>query len=249
MIGRTNTGGGGGLSPNAAVIHVTAPVGSTISFSKGGVVAKILGPEKSHVNAADSTLADWFYAVSPNNYGTWTVEANVDNKSTARTVIVSANEQYDVGLFWLYLYDNGDKCIDTVGSWQTKGMKISSSSSTSAKVPTVTYGTTTVTYSINNGAGIWYAQNPVDVTKFKTLKVSFGTVSNNTYGHIHLSNNSPGAVSYFNDLGGQLDAFLQNNAIATCDVSNIYGKVYFSVFTSISSGTCSCVIHQITFES
>lgn len=100
--------GGGGLSPNSAVIHVTAPVGSTISFSKGGVVAKVLGPEKSHINADDATMADWYYSVSSSNYGTWTVTATLDADEASSTVTVSNNKQYDVELaYGLYFFKNG----------------------------------------------------------------------------------------------------------------------------------------------
>ena len=103
MIGRTNTGGGGGggLSPNSAVIHVTAPVGSTISFAKGGVVAKVFGPDKSHVNSADASLADWYYSVSQNNYGTWTVTATLGTDTASDTVTIDSNEQYDLMLSFL----------------------------------------------------------------------------------------------------------------------------------------------------
>ena len=91
-------GGAGGLSPNNAVIHVTAPVGSTISFAKGGVTAKVLGPEKSHVNADDNTLADWYYSVSSSNYGTWTVTATLSGNTKSDTVTIDSNEQYDLSL-------------------------------------------------------------------------------------------------------------------------------------------------------
>lgn len=109
MIGRSNTGGGGGgLSPRSAVIHVTAPVGSTISFSKGGVVAKVLGPEKSHVNADDNTLADWYYSVSSSNYGEWTVTATLGTETASDTVIVDSASEYDVVLsYQLYIVQNG----------------------------------------------------------------------------------------------------------------------------------------------
>lgn len=90
-------GGGGGLSPRSAVIHVTAPVGSTISFSKGGVVVKVIGPEKSHVNADNPTFADWYYAVSSSIYGTFTVSAtDTAGITESKSVVVSANEQYDI---------------------------------------------------------------------------------------------------------------------------------------------------------
>lgn len=91
-------GGSGGLSPNSAVIHVTAPAGSTISFAKGGVVAKVLGPDKSHVKASDNSLAEWYYAISPINYGEWTVTASLSGDTASDTVTISTNKQYDLEL-------------------------------------------------------------------------------------------------------------------------------------------------------
>lgn len=101
-------GGSGGLSPNSAVLYVTAPAGSTITFAKGGVTVKVLGPDKSHVNAGDITLADWYYAVSPGNYGTWAVTATRGQDTATVTVTVDSNKQYDVFLsFNVYLVRNG----------------------------------------------------------------------------------------------------------------------------------------------
>lgn len=104
----TRRGGSGGLSPNNAVIHVNAPVGSTITFTKGGIVAKVLGPGKSHVNAEDNTLADWYYSVSPANYGTWTVTATLGADASSETVTVDSAKEYDLRIDYnFYFIRNG----------------------------------------------------------------------------------------------------------------------------------------------
>lgn len=89
-------GGGGGLSVNAAILHLQAPIGSTITLSKNNVVVKVLGPEKSHVNADGPTVADWYYSVSSSNYGTWTVTATLSGSTASDTVTIDSNEQYDL---------------------------------------------------------------------------------------------------------------------------------------------------------
>lgn len=91
-------GGGGGLSVNAAILHVRAPTGSTITLSKNNVVVKVLGPEKSHVSADDTTFAEWYYAISSSNYGTWTVTATLGTDIASDTVTIDSNEQYDLEL-------------------------------------------------------------------------------------------------------------------------------------------------------
>lgn len=101
-------GGSTGLSSNNAIIHVTSPAGSTITFTKGGVVTKVLGPEKSHINAADSTLADWYYAVVPSNYGTWTVTATRELDTASETITVDSNKEYDLKVDYnFYFIRNG----------------------------------------------------------------------------------------------------------------------------------------------
>lgn len=114
MIGWTNTADSGTNIQNVkAVIHVTAPVGSTISFSKGDIVAKVLGPEKSHVNAEDNTLADWYYAVAPSNYGTWTITATRGLDTASKTVTVDSNKQYDLELpYSLWLVKDGIALVE-----------------------------------------------------------------------------------------------------------------------------------------
>ena len=141
----TRRGGTGGLSPNNAVIHVTAPVGSTISFSKGGVVAKVLGPEKSHVNANDNDFADWYFPVSYANFGEWAVTATLGTGTASDTVIIDSNKQYDVGpmRYPLVLYDSGNQYVDVTGGWQFKSYASSSSAG-------VTFGETGITINPTN---------------------------------------------------------------------------------------------------
>ena len=107
MIGRTNSGSGG-LSVNSAVLRITAPVGSTITLTKGGVTVAMLAATKGHTNASDTTLADWYYSISSGNYGSWTVTAAKDGESASETVTVDNAKQYDVSLSYaLYLISNG----------------------------------------------------------------------------------------------------------------------------------------------
>lgn len=110
-------GGGGGMSPGNAVIHVNAPVGSTVSFIKNGIVAKVLPASKGHINS-DGESEDYYFPVSAGNYGEWTVEAVRGDMSSSHSVTVSEAEQYDVKcLYRLYLYKDGDTFDDVTGGW------------------------------------------------------------------------------------------------------------------------------------
>lgn len=88
-------GGTGGLSVNSAVIHVNAPLGSTVTFSKGGVVVKTLASGKGHANA-DGETADYYFSISPSNYGIWDVEASLDGASAGDSIEILTNSQHDV---------------------------------------------------------------------------------------------------------------------------------------------------------
>lgn len=110
MVGWTNTSGGGlNIQSNKAVIHVTAPVGSTISFEYGGIVVAVLGPKYSFVSAADSLKAEWYYSVSHGNYGLWTIRAQRSIFEKSENIEVDSNKQYDISFSVLenYLYNNG----------------------------------------------------------------------------------------------------------------------------------------------
>ena len=94
-------GGTGGMSVNNAVIHVNAPLGSTVTFSKGGVVTKTINPGNAHTNI-DGKTADYYYAINASAYGTWTMTASKTGEtSVSETVTVSAAKEYDVNLQYI----------------------------------------------------------------------------------------------------------------------------------------------------
>lgn len=101
-------GGSGGLSPNSAVIHVVSEAGSTITFTKGGMIIKVLDASKSHINAISSDVADWYYSVGFSNYGAWTVTASLNGRSKSKTITIDSNKQYDVMLDYpIFILKNG----------------------------------------------------------------------------------------------------------------------------------------------
>lgn len=112
-------GGEGGFSTKNAIIHVNAPLGSTVAFSKGGVVAKSLGPTDAFSNV-DGETADYYYPVKATNYGEWTVAGTLGDQSDSHTVTVDAAKQYDIEIiYFLYLYKYGVSNTDIIGRWDT----------------------------------------------------------------------------------------------------------------------------------
>ena len=153
-------GGSGGLSTNSAVIHVSGDAGSTITFAKGGVIVKTLGPEKQHLNAGDNTRADWYFSVSPANYGTWTVAETRGSDIASASVTVDSNKQHDVRLeYSLYIIRDGTVNPDVVHTFSSaKG--------------SLTDGAAYATYCSGEGSGNndGYVMFTIpDVTRYSTL--------------------------------------------------------------------------------
>jgi len=89
-------GGGSSINPNKAVIRVLAPTGSTITFSKNGVVAKTLSPSRGFPNSADNTLSYWYCSIDSSAYGTFDVSATVAGATETASVTVGGAYQYEV---------------------------------------------------------------------------------------------------------------------------------------------------------
>lgn len=156
-------GGTGGLSVNAAVIHVNAQVGSTVTFSKGGVVAKVLGPGKAHANS-DGENADYYFSVSPTNYGEWTVTATLGDLSATKTVTINAASEYDLSLrYRLYLYNRGVIETDITGGLSNSGYVYDGQSLAAA-----TFNADNIYFSSSVPRGVGTV-NDIDLTEYRTL--------------------------------------------------------------------------------
>lgn len=158
MIGMTNAGSGGGLSINAAVIHVKAPLGSTVTFSKGGVIVKTIDPTKAHTNN-DGKNADYYFSVLSSNYGNWVITATFETKTSSKTITVNAIKWYDVELSYeLVLINNG--------IIQTEFIVVEGGDPGSAII-----ANEKITFGNLAGVGAVRTTNKVDVTDYNTLIV------------------------------------------------------------------------------
>lgn len=94
-IGRTNSGSGGILSANAAVLQVSALVGSTVTISSGGS-AKTQDASKAHILVEDGTRAIYIFSVPASMFGTCTVTVTRGNYTQTRTILISSPELYSM---------------------------------------------------------------------------------------------------------------------------------------------------------
>lgn len=239
-------GGSGGLSANAAVLHVKAPAGSTISFAKGGVVAKVLGPGKSHVNSADSSFADWYYSVTPGNFGSWTVTGANSEGSISQTVTVNAVKQYDVTIQFGHLYWYGNEYVGITGGWNAvyawydEGYGFNWLS--------VTKNSGSIVLSAprqNNAEGCMATANKVELTRYNTLKVNVTGVSTTYYcvPRIIVSPANTGKVSAASTVQ------VTSNGVASLNIASLSGKYYilFCLNWTANNG-CSMTFDRIWLE-
>lgn len=229
ILNMVGGGGGGGLSPNSAVIHVTAPAGSTISFVKGSVAAKVLGPDNSHVNSADTSLADWYYSVSSSNYGTWTVTATLGTDTATATVTIDSNKQYDLSMAVKWFIRDG-VLVDPL--FETFGNATASQGS----------GVYTIQTTSNNTGGIKSAR--VDLSRFATivLDLSSGCQSWNGTGAPAVGYGTGITVLPNDTVAGFTGSTYLNNSIGsitpgkyTVDVSAVNGP--YEVACSVAGST------------
>lgn len=120
-IGRTNSGSGGGLSANSAVLAVTAFVGSSVTISKSGT-SKTKDATKAHIIDADNDKAIYIFSIGSSQFGTWSVAVTSDGITQTKTVTIDSNELYEVEVRARvpdeyqeveYLQSSGSQRIDT----------------------------------------------------------------------------------------------------------------------------------------
>ena len=210
-------GGSGGLSPNSAVIHVTAPAGSSVSFAKGGVVAKVLGPDKSHVKASDSAFAEWYYAVSPDNYGEWTVNAirQSDQETESKTVTISENKQYDLEIiFRFYLFREGYGLTSGYSiSYSTNGGSGAGGSSNLNRI-NLTY---TASFAIKPS---------VDIKDYTLLCFNVASLYLDAQNRCRIALSTDGAIWNGGINSGVADKWINDTGVTSSDISAYSGSYY-----------------------
>lgn len=156
----TRRGGtGGGMSLSKPLIHVNAPLGSTVEFSFGGIVVKSIPAAKAFANI-DGETADYYLSVR--DTGTWTVTATLGTDTKSDTVTIDSNKQYDVDLYYTwYLYHQGDKRTSITGGW-----------SATKTASGLYFDTSYITVTAGNSMVMAGTENKVDLTGKATLYMS-----------------------------------------------------------------------------
>lgn len=217
MKGRTNANIGG-YTRSCAIIKVEAPTGSSVSFSKGGVVVAVIEPSKSHIKNADNDYAYYYYTVKSNNYGEWTIQAFLDaEESNAEVITIDGNELYEVALdFTYWIYDEGKEFTNRTGGWE---IKKEGSSYVASKQPTYL----DIASVQSNGQAI-ATVDQVDLTKFTKFCCRLRATSGaTTYKWMTVWS----GAAYATSTGRVLTQTVPNSgagAIVTADISGLNGS-------------------------
>ena len=185
-------GSGGGFSIKDAIIHVNAPLGSTVTFSKDNIAVKVIEPSKAITNS-DGETADYYYSIKSSNYGNWTITAASGENERTETITVNEVKQYDCILGYnLYLYKNGDKCVNASGDYVFRFGNYN------GYVGYVTWDNDHVSItSTGNGVGL-YTINAIDFAPYSVLCVDWSSTGGtpvfgvcDTNSGVQVSGNTP----------------------------------------------------------
>lgn len=118
MIGRTNTGGGGGLQDTDALLRVQAPAGSVVTITKGGMTKT----DHGHENALEPTVYDYYFIIHQSQFDSvnpWTVTAVLGATTYTDSVIIDSADEYDIQLSWDgVIFSLYDEHIEVTGGWE-----------------------------------------------------------------------------------------------------------------------------------
>lgn len=119
MIGRCNTGGGGGISNTSALLCVTVPTGSTVTAEKDNVV---LTPQMWTL-ADDSTQDCAIFFIDPSLFDSenaWEITAAMSGHTTSELVVIDSPSEYSITLIYrLYIIKDGEFVVELTKSGGT----------------------------------------------------------------------------------------------------------------------------------
>lgn len=214
-----NMVGGGGQgegSVEAGTIVVTYPTGATCTVTGNG-----------QTYAALDTSGAAAFIVEP---GTWTVTAVQGTNSDSQSVTVTAGGWVEVELsFALWLYKNGDKCVNTTGGWN--GYAMSFSAANFGTVPSVQEFAdyTKIYFSTIYKSGAYRTVDKVDLTGYSALIFNGDNLINRT------NNNNYLKMCVWSNMGSNTENNLVANAATSAgqtlnyleiDISALSGEYY-----------------------
>lgn len=220
-------GGGGGLKNTDAVLIVSAPTGSTVTATKGGVT---LTPT-IWVQNADNTLDTAIFSIKASTFDSnpWTVTATLGTSSASNTVVINSAEEYELELAYerVLFYDG------TVDPELGSILAIASA----------TIGTEITTVVNTNTGNYWCSNNPLIVPSNLTTLNFEAKVTNVTTNYLPRFGlaNSKITTGGYDTQKGKMTAYYSTNVTVsdytrfTVDISSYAGSSYYVAMIAVGS--------------
>lgn len=249
MIGRTNTGGGGGTSLNFKVVgnpQPNNPSENTIWLNTDTPITSWLF-SATEPNPAEAGMVWISIGISSG------VEFNALKKNGVQVYPISASQYIDgawvsvtaksyrngVWVEWItYLFNDGDTCVDITGGWTNSGYSYSGTVDGSTYKYTNTAPTVGNTIKVSVGAELKVAiagtANKINLTDTKTVAVDVESVVGQAFVIVTTSK----ALESNYAVRKALTASSAGTTV-NLDVSTLSGNYYIAVFTYGSTSVTS----------
>lgn len=141
----------------------------------------------------------------------------------------------------LYLYYFGDENTVVTGGWEAYAYIPSGANTSTAKAPTVTKNSNNIEFSITGGTssksvlGTLFTENSIDLTNYKTIKVTLSSISGN--GWFAVSTNKQ---NLYDEVTANNLAVGEN----ILDISSLQGEHYI-VLSGGTTSACTFVVQKI----
>ena len=239
-------GSGGALSASDAILVVTVPTGSTVTATKAGVA---LTPTM-WVTAADPTLDCAIFSIKSSLFDVanpWTVTATLGTNSASNTVTIDSNKQYDLELFYDYIFydsgymDNALACTNVYGDNGTQSL-------TNQNNALTIYND----YTSGNQALTWFTgiYEKIDVTDYSALELV--VQSRTAYSNSRCAIGLFSTGTKYENMVWTAQVTLPTAAISsettyTVDISSISGSFYAGLLneTGVVVGSMTMVVKSV----
>lgn len=256
MIGRTNTGGGGG-GLNFAIVGSTtqpsAPKENTIWINTDSkITGWVFSPEAPESPAEGLVWiktglfsAAAFNAMKKNGIYVYPITAN----QYISGAWVSVTAKSFIGGAWVdwwdgsTLYDSGDEIDQITGGWSAQAFKASNDVG-NLKAPTVTKNTENMKVELAGYSGGSYycgctmTGKSVDLTGFASLKINITAITSRVYLRI--------ASAHSNGYTSEAQVQISATGESSVDISGISGEKYIAI--AIAQANASVTFDKIWLE-
>ena len=256
MIGRTNTGGGGG-GLNFAIVGSTAqpssPKENTIWINTDSKITGWVFSPEAPGSPSDGLVwiktglssAVAFNALKKNSLRVCPIQAKqrlsgVWADKTAKSFLVGTWTDWWDGST---LYDSGDEIEPTTGGWSEQAFKASNDVG-KPKAPTVKKGAENMKVDLAGYSGGSYycgclmTGNAVDLTGFTSIKINITAITSNVYLRV--------ASAHSNDYTSEASLQISKTGESALDISSITGEKYLAI--AIAQVNASVTFDRIWLE-